>query len=350
VPAIAERVFFFHPLMNLAAREYALWREAACDAQVLSVLDAAPQEYGRLLLALGLAGPRADLTAAGAPWSFSTLKRRIAMLDGSSSRSIRSRVVAATAVSLAALAIAPVRLSARPPSALPAVQEAPRTTARARTAEKERDLNFVLFITDDHTTMSGSRGDIQRARRHRRSGERLLWFRHDGREYVIRDPQILDEVIALWLPVNELGEQQGKLGSKQGELGAQQGELGTRQGRLGAEQGALGARQGTLGTRQAVLAARESRLQTEAERRKFDEESRQIDREMRALDDQMRALDGKMREFEKPMQDLGEQMDVLGRQMEELGAKMEEEHGKADAGMRALIERSLTSGAAQLVR
>ena len=44
VPAIAERAFFFHPLVHLAAREYALCREAACDAHVLAVLDAAPQE------------------------------------------------------------------------------------------------------------------------------------------------------------------------------------------------------------------------------------------------------------------------------------------------------------------
>ena len=37
VPAVAERVFFFHPLVHLAAREYALCREAACDAHVLAV-------------------------------------------------------------------------------------------------------------------------------------------------------------------------------------------------------------------------------------------------------------------------------------------------------------------------
>ena len=122
VPAIAERVFFFHPLVHFAAREYALCREAACDAHVLAVMDAAPQEYGRLLLGLGVSRTRTSLAAAGAPWSFSTLRRRIAMLDSQSPRSIGSRTVAAIVIGVAALAIVPLRISARQPPAATAVE------------------------------------------------------------------------------------------------------------------------------------------------------------------------------------------------------------------------------------
>jgi beta-lactamase regulating signal transducer with metallopeptidase domain len=43
VPALAQRLFFFHPLAALAVREYAIAREAACDAEVLRVLGSAPQ-------------------------------------------------------------------------------------------------------------------------------------------------------------------------------------------------------------------------------------------------------------------------------------------------------------------
>jgi bla regulator protein blaR1 len=60
VPAIAERVFFFHPLARIAAREYAFWREVACDAIVLARLDTPPQAYGRLLLDLGVTPGRAS--------------------------------------------------------------------------------------------------------------------------------------------------------------------------------------------------------------------------------------------------------------------------------------------------
>jgi beta-lactamase regulating signal transducer with metallopeptidase domain len=122
VPALAELLFFFHPFTRLAAREYALAREAACDAAVLEALDAAPQEYGRLLVDLGVAEPRARLAAAGASWSSSTLKRRLVMLNNLSSVSSASRVLAAVAVAVAAVSVVPVKLVARQAAPSPAAK------------------------------------------------------------------------------------------------------------------------------------------------------------------------------------------------------------------------------------
>jgi beta-lactamase regulating signal transducer with metallopeptidase domain len=101
VPALAERLFFFHPFVRLASREYGFWRESACDGAVLEALDAAPQEYGRLLLDLGVAQPRTSLAAAGASWSFSNLKRRIVMLRHPSTRTTASRLAGAAAIGVA---------------------------------------------------------------------------------------------------------------------------------------------------------------------------------------------------------------------------------------------------------
>src|SRR5262245_11600770 len=56
VPAIAERLFFFHPLARFAAREYVAEREAACDALVLHLMDIAPRAYGEMLVHLGVGG------------------------------------------------------------------------------------------------------------------------------------------------------------------------------------------------------------------------------------------------------------------------------------------------------
>ena len=361
-PAAAECLFFFHPLVHLAAREYAFWREAACDAAVLAAMDAPPQEYGRLLLDLGVARPRPGLAAAGASWSFTSLKRRIVMLRHPLNRSTRSRLIAAALVTVSVAAILPLRLVARPAApaterlaAVPAIEPAPALPAlqRARTGppeEKPAGLNFVMFFDDHTTTMSGSMRDIERARRFRRSGERILWFRQGGREYVVRDTALLDRVAALWVPVNELGEQQGKLGEKQGALGAKQGELGERQGELGAEQGRLGERQGRLGERQGVLANRESRRMTERERAAFDREHETMEREMRDLDRKMEALNDRMREFDKPMRELDEQMEALNGEMEALGEQMEAASKKAEREMHTLIERAVASGAAEVVK
>jgi bla regulator protein BlaR1 len=81
VPALAHRIFFFHPLAALAVREYAIAREAACDAEVLRILGSAPQDYGRLLLRWGVAPRETGLAAAGASPSLQNLKRRLQMLQ-----------------------------------------------------------------------------------------------------------------------------------------------------------------------------------------------------------------------------------------------------------------------------
>jgi bla regulator protein blaR1 len=362
VPALAERVFFFHPLVRLAAREYAVCREAACDAAVIDALETSPREYGRLLLALGVTPGRMAIAAAGAPWSFSTLKRRISMLGEPSSHSWRGRAVAAAVVTVAVAAIVPLRLSAWPqPGAgqglAPARTPLEILTTPAKESEqperrepKEREMNYVLFLDDHHTSMSGSMRDIETAGRHRRNRERLLWFRQAGREYVVREPSVIDQVLNLWAPVNVIGEQQGKVGARQGELGAKQGEIGERQGRVGAEQGVIGSKQGTIGDRQGRLAAREASVRTDAERRSIDAEHQRLDDEMRVLDRQMQELDAKMRDLDKPMRDLDDQMRVLDREMQGLDAKMQAAVKQAESEMQALLDKSIASGVAVPVK
>ncbi|HEV7784827.1 MAG TPA: M56 family metallopeptidase, partial [Thermoanaerobaculia bacterium] len=119
VPALAQRVFFFHPLAALAVREYAIAREAACDAEVLRVLGSAPQAYGRLLLRWGVAPRETGLAAAGASPSLENLKRRLQMLQqiSDSRRRISGWWWAAGAV--AVVSLIPIRIVAQEPAAAP---------------------------------------------------------------------------------------------------------------------------------------------------------------------------------------------------------------------------------------
>jgi beta-lactamase regulating signal transducer with metallopeptidase domain len=390
IPTIAERLFFFHPLVRLAAREYSLCREAACDAAVIETLSASPRDYGRLLLALGVSKPRAGMAVAGAASSHSMLKRRITMLRDSMPSRSRTRLVSALAITAAVAGVVPLRLVARAQAPAPAV-EAPKSTpstsaaapanfdlhawahhvakmfigmgpaswaagSRERGAPaqgnqaRQQDLNYVLFIDDHDTNMSGSISDIELARKYRRGNERLLWFRFKGGEYVVRAAGVLDQIDDIWRPVGAVGDAQGALGAKQGLLGAKQGDLGAQQGVLGAQQGTLGAQQGNLGARQGMLAEREERARTDAERQAIRAEQRKIDDEMRGLDEQMRALDLKMREFDEPMRDLDKQMRVLDVEMRALDTKMRAATDRAQNQMRELVERAISSGAAERVR
>ena len=267
VPALAERLFFFHPLAHFVAREYSVAREAACDAAVVATLDAAPREYGCLLLALGVSRPQAG-AAANAAWSFVHLKRRIAMLQELSSNAPRSRAVAVAAVAVAVLALAPLRLVARPMPAA-AAGEAAAVLERATTPEpldvesgvasipqdkpagEAPVTNFVLMLGDKQRTVSGSDQDLERARRHQRNGEPMLWVRRAGREYVIRDEDVLRQARAAWQNFNE--KQLGQLVSEQvsGQIEALQ-KFG-HDSRLVSEAGQLGAQ---IGASAVEMAAR----------------------------------------------------------------------------------------------
>ncbi|MES2521739.1 MAG: M56 family metallopeptidase [Gemmatimonadota bacterium] len=471
IPAVVERCFFFHPVARLAAREYAFWREAACDEAVLQSLGASPQSYGRLLLALGVSRPQATFSAAGAAWSFSNLKRRITMLGHSSSTTFGARMAGTAVAALAIIAVAPVKAVAR--TAAPAAaayypspvtmtefeesasaglvqqdstmahvarqhpsthagqhartqvelqarqkqhaqqlhhaqtkqaieaqharqaQQAQQshqshqsqqsqqaqhalTAQRAATERHEarahdevtgqhatiaqtaasgqqergsqQDLRFVYFSDDRNTTMSGSSGDVSRARQYRRSGEPLLWFRRDGQEYIVRDEKVLREVEELWAPVSRVGQEQGKVGAKQGEIGAEQGRHGAQQGKVGAKLGVLGARQGVIGAQLGLLSARESEGVSASERREIEREREKLERDMRQLEVEMRAVNDEMRNVAPPSRRLGEDMEKLGREMEVLGAQMETASKRANAGMRTLMERAVRSGAAEAVR
>jgi beta-lactamase regulating signal transducer with metallopeptidase domain len=54
IPALAEALFWFHPLVARAADEYSQACEEACDAEALRATGADPYVYGRVLLALGV--------------------------------------------------------------------------------------------------------------------------------------------------------------------------------------------------------------------------------------------------------------------------------------------------------
>jgi hypothetical protein len=186
------------------------------------------------------------------------------------------------------------------------------------------DKDHVRFSGD---WMEGRREELDKARRMAHGD--FLWFTHDGKSYVVDDPAIVGELVALYKPMDELGRQQeelgrqqeelgrqqekmgermsqatvptpdiakemadlnaaitelnaakgktvtqeqladlqGKLAEVQGKLGSVQGEIGARQGEIGAEQGKLGTEQGQLGAQQGRLGAEQGRIARDADRK-----------------------------------------------------------------------------------
>lgn len=151
IPAAAERLFFFHPLARLAAREYLVAREAACDAAVVRTLDVASVDYARLLVRLGVAATQPAMVASGSSPSASSLRRRLEMLHpASATRSRRSAWI----LVLTAAALLPLQLGARQTpqvvldSLPPSEPSAPASAQRAPEATTPSPAQRVVIHED----------------------------------------------------------------------------------------------------------------------------------------------------------------------------------------------------------
>jgi hypothetical protein len=237
-----------------------------------------------------------------------------------------------TAVALLAVAIlVPVRLSARSP------REAERTSPPAEAGAVESaspgvlapspDDPYVYFLDDSNVMMSGSMGDLDRAREARRDeNDSLLWFRHDGREYVVRDPAVLRTV-------RELNAALGKVG--QGEEGFER-----KQELLAAEQDRIARAQERLAEVAAVEARRE------AERGGVDERAAELAR--RAEEESVRAR--QQDELARTMDQLAARIDRLSQEQVRREVDVERVRAEIERKIRAILEDSIEAGFAKRAR
>ena len=100
VPLLAQRLFFFHPLLWLAGHEWSLAQEIACDALAVETTGTPPSAYGRMLLGIATrrrpsAAPLFPTLAVAAPRH--TLRRRLHAMQHIGTAS-RPRLILAAAL------------------------------------------------------------------------------------------------------------------------------------------------------------------------------------------------------------------------------------------------------------
>lgn len=122
LPALAQALLFFHPLVWLASRELRVAQESACDALALSATGAAPARYGEMLLDV-IAAVRAPLrlprtSSVTIVESRTTVQRRLAAMTHYQPLppTRRSRALAAAALCFCVLAVVPWKLVAQAPT------------------------------------------------------------------------------------------------------------------------------------------------------------------------------------------------------------------------------------------
>jgi beta-lactamase regulating signal transducer with metallopeptidase domain len=366
IPALARTLFFFHPLVHLAVREYALCREAACDALVVSRGDTVAKTYGRLLLRLGVA-PRPHHALPGASPTFQTLKRRLLMLGQandthprvltwclvatiaavgvfpwrvvaanhattSTSHTYTSQVPAPPAAPAPPPGPASMQVPAAPPAppapvapvapAAPALPMTETTNIHGASDIHGHPTNGFVFVSDDIHVASGTRSDIERAEALRRDGESFAWYRDGKQAWVLRDPAYLKRIHAAYAQASRPADTGAMSADKEAALDRQQAVLDEQMSRLTE--------------RQTELAMKESDPRGPRDSAAYAAGHAAIGKEQAAV--------------AQKMAELGQRRALQGKTMAEWGRKQAEASRKALEDVNAILAEAIRNHAAQAAR
>jgi hypothetical protein len=230
-----------------------------------------------------------------------------------------------------------------PPSA-PEVPRAPkRPPSRVSSSWNDEDGQGFVIVTGhgDSLTMSGTQQDGMRVQelREKIPGD-FIWFRREGKSYIIRDQASVDRAKRFWAPQEELGR-------KQEELGKQQEALGKQQEELGAKMEQVHVKVPDLTKEIEKLQAQLKQLGSSATMDQVGELQSAIgDLQGKIGDIQSQAGDqqGKLGE---EMGALGEKQGKLGEQQGELGRQQGELAQGATRQMKQLLDEAIAKGTAQ---
>jgi beta-lactamase regulating signal transducer with metallopeptidase domain len=190
---VGEALFFFHPLVWLARREWTLATEAACDDLALRATRQAPRDYGEMLIDIVAATSRsnaAPLLAVGMIENANTLKRRLKLMITTRTRSARIGGIALIAV--ASLALVPWKLTAQPAEA-EAVAKLKEENARLREQVKAMRKDAEQMRADAEQLRKQT-VDERQAAVERENAELLSRFAREQARHVERQQKEVERV------------------------------------------------------------------------------------------------------------------------------------------------------------
>lgn len=188
--------------------------------------------------------------------------------------------------------------------------------------------------------------DIEKARQ-QAGGKDFLWFRHDGKNYMIDDPATLAQIEAMYKPMEDLGRQQEELGKKQEALGKQQEELGHKQQQASVPTPDMSKEIAAIEEAMAKLKASQGKNMTQDQFGDLQERIGELQGRLGEIQGEIGARQG---EFGERMGELGEKMGALGEQMGELGEQQGKIAEDADRKVKSIIDQSVKNGKARPVQ
>jgi beta-lactamase regulating signal transducer with metallopeptidase domain len=211
----------------------------------------------------------------------------------------------------------------------------------------------VSVASNGLTISSDGNSDVANSLRRSFSGD-FIWFVHDGKAYIIRDPATVKQAIDFFAPAQELGRQQEALGKQQEALGAQQEALGAKQEALGEQMEKVHVKIPDLTTELEKLQADLKKLGADGTQddlgriqEKIGEiQSRIGDLQSKAGEEQAK-LGEKQGALGEEQGKLGEQQGKLGEMQGKLGEQQEAASRKASREVKKLLDQAIASGLAK---
>jgi beta-lactamase regulating signal transducer with metallopeptidase domain len=284
-----------------------------------------------------------------------------------------SGFVRTTSASVVAQPVALAQAAAPAARATPA--PAARPVARISIGNRGNGDSYALVRKgEEGIAMSGSSDDIEQIRAAQGSidGD-FLWFRRDGKAWVVRDADTLARARQAWAPTEALNSEMQALNARMQPHSEKLEALSARMESLseGSEQEApemraaseqmeaLGEQMGELGERQAVLGAQlasaddSRRAQLESEMEALGAQQEALGAQMERHSTVMETASRRMEQQHAPMEALGREMEAasrpmegIGKEMEKLGGRIEQQAKLADGQVRRLIDDAFERGLA----
>ena len=247
----------------------------------------------------------------------------------------------------------PVATAAALPAPAPAAAASARPAAKpvaapvkTRVARRDDGKGYALVRKDrDGFVISGTFDDADaiRAARDAIDGD-FLWFRRDGKAWVLRDADALSRARAAWKDTDALDDKMRALDARMRPHDERMQALGKRMEALEADSDAdspemheasrridaLARQIQATAHQQATLAVQMEPDLDEARQREIANEMREQEARLEALERQLQAHNatleaaaGRMRDRHEPMEALGREMEAAGKPMEAIGKEME---------------------------
>ena len=270
---------------------------------------------------------------------------------------------------------APPAPSAPDSPAAPQISEAPPAPQAALAPlpplpplpEMNSDDDSYAVVTDpnsSHIRFNGEYTDDSNAAvkkaAHMAHGK-FLWFTHDGKPYIVDDPEVMASIDELYKPIDALGEQEEELGKQQEALAAQQEKMNVKMDIDVKIDPELNVKLSKLTQQITVLATQKANKISTEEQAKIDSKIDEAQKHIDELTSKIGEKASKMAEEEVRMAEdagkLGAEEGKLGAEEGKLGAmegKLGEQEGKlaeeADRKIRSIIDESLQNGKARPVQ